>query len=66
MNYKNALSMLLLLLGSNLFAQSFVLKQANEAMRELDYMTAIVLYHQVRADPAAQRDGLRRQRPHPA
>ncbi|HRI58674.1 MAG TPA: OmpA family protein [Saprospiraceae bacterium] len=47
MNYKNALSMLLLLLGSNLFAQSFVLKQANEAMRELDYMTAIVLYHQV-------------------
>lgn len=48
MNYKNTLIVLLLLYGGNaLTAQSFLLKQADDAMRELDYMTAIMLYQQV-------------------
>jgi len=48
MNYKNILTAFVLLFGSlALPAQSLLLKQANDAMRELDYMTAIVLYQQV-------------------
>lgn len=47
MNYKDILIIALLLSGCQLGAQSLSLRQANDAMRELDYMTAIVLYQQV-------------------
>jgi outer membrane protein OmpA-like peptidoglycan-associated protein/tetratricopeptide (TPR) repeat protein len=48
MKYKYTLITLpFLLFGASLFAQSLTLKQADDAMRELDYMTAIVLYQQV-------------------
>lgn len=47
MNYRNFFSIVLLFFGSSLYGQSILLRQANDAMRELDYMTAIVLYQQV-------------------
>ncbi|MBX2890120.1 MAG: PD40 domain-containing protein [Saprospiraceae bacterium] len=47
MNYKNILTSLFLVLSTSLSAQNFLLKQANDAMRDLDYMTAILLYQQV-------------------
>lgn len=47
MKYKNTLTILALLISSHFSAQSLLLKQAGDAMHELDYMTAIVVYHQV-------------------
>lgn len=49
MNYKNTLAIILVLLafGTPLSGQSILLRQANDAFRELDYMTAISLYQQI-------------------
>jgi outer membrane protein OmpA-like peptidoglycan-associated protein/Tol biopolymer transport system component len=49
MNYKSTVIFLAFLLfgAAPAFAQSFNLNQANAAMRDLDYMTAIILYQQV-------------------